>query len=296
MNLTDADKKFLGALDVRLFDVGGTTVTLATVIAALMVAVATLWISRLLRRALGRVLRKRQGIDEGTIGVMTRLTHYAVLALGAGIALHTIGFDLTALFAAGALFAVAIGFAMQNVVSNFVSGLILLVERAIKPGDVIDFEGQLVSVKDMGIRTTLVRTLDDEDLIIPNSLLVQAAVRNFTFRDDLYRLRVEVGVSYDSDMRRVRETLEQTMGALEWRSRQRDPAVLLSAFGTSSVDWEASVWIEDPWRSRTGRSRMREAIWWALKDAGVTIAYPQLDLHVDPPVEESLRAIGGAAR
>lgn len=294
MNLSNADQKLLGALDIRLFDVGGTTVTLATVIAALLVAVATLWISRLLRRALGRVLRKREGIDEGTIGVMSRLTHYVVLALGAGMALHTIGFDLTALFAAGALFAVAIGFAMQNVVSNFVSGLILLIERAIKPGDIIDFEGQLVSVKDMRIRTTLVRTLDDEDLIIPNSLLVQAAVRNYTFRDHLYRLRVDVGVSYDSDMRRVRAALEEAMAGLDWRSQQREPVVLMSDFGSSSVDWEASVWIEDPWRSRAGRSLMREAIWWGLADAGVTIAYPQLDLHVDAPIEQSLRAIGGA--
>jgi len=147
----------------------------------------------------------------------------------------------------------------------------------------------------MGIRATIVRTLDDEDLIIPNSALVQSTVTNYTFRDNLMRLRVPVGVTYSSDMRLVRRVLEETAERIPWRSTEKGPVILLVEFGSSSVNWEVSVWIEDPWKSRWGRSDLRQAIWWALKEAGITIAFPQLDLHLDEPVVESLRGLRATA-
>jgi small-conductance mechanosensitive channel len=225
------------------------------------------------------------------VGVASRLVHYVIVITGFGIALHTMGINLTALFAAGALFAVAVGFAMQNLTANFVSGVILLAERVIKPGDVLEIERQMVRVRDMGIRATVARTLNDEDLVIPNSVIVQSTVRNYSFRDMLYRLRVPVGVSYGSDLTTVRETLETMARELDWRSPKKDSAVLLTDFGSSSVDFEVSVWIEDPWNSRRGRSDLREAIWWSLKEAGVTIAFPQVDVHFDPPFVDSLQGL-----
>lgn len=284
-------KDRLGAFDIPLFKLGGTEVSAVTLVTAALIVVASFWLSWLLRKALGRALKGRVPIDEGTVGVASRLVHYLVVAGGFGVALHTMGINLTALFAAGALFAVAVGFAMQNLTANFVSGVILLAERAIKPGDVLEFEGQMVRVRDMGIRATVARTLNDEDLVIPNSQIVQSTVSNYTFRDLLYRLRVPVGVSYSSDLSLVRQTLERAARDLEWRSPEKDPVVLLSDFGASSVDYEVSVWIKDPWNSRRGRSELREAIWWALKDAGITIAFPQVDVHFDTPVVESLEGL-----
>ncbi len=287
LNRDEVIGKGRALLDAPLFTIAGTEITLATIVAFVLIVLAAFVISKLVRRGVERFLVAREVQDLGTRAVIARLLHYTIVLLGAGVALHTIGINLSALFAAGALFAVAIGFAMQNVVANFVSGIILLAERAIKPGDVLEVDKAMVKVRDMGIRATIVRTLDDEDLVIPNSVLVQGSVKNFTFRDELYRLRVMVGVSYDSDMRQVREVLEATARDTE-RSHQREPVVLLSDFGSSSVDFEVSVWTEDPWKSRTGRSQLREAIWWALKDAGITIAYPQLDVHFDepPPIRE----------
>ncbi len=280
-------------LDVKLFEIAGTPVTVGTAIASLAVALSTFWVSRLLQRGAERFLDSRGIRDEGTVGVTKKLLHYSALVVGFGIAIHTLGVNLGTLFAAGAVFAIAIGFAMQNITSNFVSGAILLGERAIKPGDVLEVDGQMVRVKDMGVRATIVRTQDDEDLIIPNSVLVQSAVKNYTFRDDVLRLRILVGVSYESDLRQVREVLEMCAHELDWRSPEREPVVLLTDFGSSSVVFEVSVWIEDPWKSRRGRSHLREAVWWALKTAGVTIAFPQLDIHVDDPV---LEALGRAKR
>src|SRR4030095_8726722 len=102
------------------------------------------------------------------------------IVVGLTLALHLAGIKLGAVFAAGAVFAVGLGFAMQNIAQNFVSGVILLVERSIEPGDVIEVNTQVVRVHQMGIRATLVRTLDDEDMIVPNSILVQTTVKNYT--------------------------------------------------------------------------------------------------------------------
>jgi len=119
-------------LEVDLFHIGGTTVSLATAITFVLIVLATLWISRLLQGGLERLFLRRSVEDRGTKAVALRLIHYMVLVTGLGIGLHTIGVNLTGLFAAGAVFAVGIGFAMQNLTENFVSGVILLLERSIK--------------------------------------------------------------------------------------------------------------------------------------------------------------------
>jgi small-conductance mechanosensitive channel len=282
-----------GLADRELFSIAGTPVTTATALTLFVILLVTFWISVLSQKALARWMRRRGVAAEGTVAAARRLAHYAILALGFGVGLQTVGVDLTALFAAGAFFAVALGFAMQNITQNFVSGVILLVERTIKPDDVLEVEGRMVRVVRLGTRATVVRTLDEEELIVPNSVLVQSTVTNYTLRDPVFRLRVTVGVTYDSDMRAVRAVLEKATAELPWRSAARDPAIFLKAFGSSSVDWEASVWVEEPWRAAGYRSDLHEAIWWALKDAGIVIAFPQLDLHLDPPVTRALAAAAG---
>jgi len=282
-------------LNTELISIANTSVTLSTLIFFLAIIVATLVFSRLLQRALRRALSLRGIRDEGTVGVAERLAHYCVLALGIGVGLQTIGINLAALFAAGAVFAIGLGFAMQNIAQNFVSGVILLLERSIKPGDVLRVEDRFVRVQRMGIRATIARTLDDEEIIIPNANIVQSTVVNYTLRDSFYRVRCPVGVVYGSDMVLVRQTLERVAAEMPWRHLEKEPVVLLTEFADSAVVYEVSVWIDDPWSVRRLKSQLNEAIWWAFKDAGVTIAFPQLDVHFDPPVTESLRALRPSA-
>jgi small-conductance mechanosensitive channel len=277
--------------DIHLFDLAATPITVATLFTFALIILATFLISRVLEAATVRALRIRKVSEEGTIGVAQRLVHYVVLVIGISVALQTIGINLNALFAAGALFAVALGFAMQNITQNFVSGVILLVERSIKPGDVLRVEGRLVKVARMGIRATVSKTLDDEEIIIPNSVLVQNSVTNYTLKDRLYRLRATVGVVYWSDMAKVRESLEKTAADIPWRVKSQDPRVLLRQFGNSSVDFEVSVWTDEPWLSQRRLSELHEAIWWALKEAEITIAFPQLDVHFDTPVTDSFQEL-----
>jgi small-conductance mechanosensitive channel len=278
-------------VDARLFEIGGTPVTISTLISVLLIVAVTLLISKVLRKTLDSVAKRRDVLAEGNVAVASRLLHYGVLSVGLAVAVQTMGINLTALFAAGALFAVAIGFAMQNLTANFVSGLILLAERAVKPGDIVEVDGQIVRIKSMGIRATIGRTRNEEDLIIPSSVLVQSTVKNYTLRDSLNRLRIQVGVTYGSDMALVRQTLETVAEGMPWRSLRVAPMIHMWEFGDSSVVFEVSVWTDDPWKRERHRSELHETIWWAFKEAGITIAFPQVDVHFDGPIVESLQAM-----
>jgi len=281
-------------LDKPLFEIAGTAVSVATLISIGFVLLATLVVGKLLTGLFERVLRRRGKTGEGEVKALVRVLRYAIWITGATIGLSAAGINLSALFAAGAIFAVAIGFAMQSILQNFVAGVILLLERAIKPGDVLEVEGQMVKVQHMGVRTTVARTLDDEDLIIPNGTLAQSSVKNFTLRDPEYRVRMRVGVAYSSDMDRVRQTLAAAADGLPWRLSQHEPRILLIEFGSSSVDWEVSVWTDDPWRVRTLRSDLQVAVWNALQAAGITIAFPQIDVHLDAAVARAIERLPGA--
>jgi potassium efflux system protein len=284
-----------------LFTISRTPVTLLTLVTFVAVVLFTLWLSRLAQRGTTRVFQRRGLVAEGAGSLAARLAGYGVLLLGLGVALQTVGVNLGALFAAGAFFAVALGFAMQSVAQNFVAGITLLTEGTIKPGDVLEVEGRTVRVRDMGLRATVARTLDEEDLIIPNSTLVQNTVTNFTLRDPVYRLRTTVRVAFSSDMRQVMTVLREATAGFPARAQEFEPRVLLREFEESGARFEVSVWVTDPWRAQTLRSDLNEAIWWALKRADITIPFPQRDVRVvmasadgKAPHVEAARAIDGA--
>lgn len=289
MSFQDVMREISEFLATPLYTIGETQGTVGTALTVVLIILATWWFARLLSKTIMRAFERGGTVDKEAVRPYAKFARACVLLVGLGVAFNTLGFRLTAIFAAGGLFAVAIGFAMKNVAENFVSGLIMRLERSIKRGDILKVEGQVVTVKDVGIRFTLASNRDNEDLLIPNSILVQSMVINRTLRDPLFRLRAPVGVTYSSDMKLVKETLMAAASSITWRSPERDPVVIMRAFGSSSVDWEVSVWVEDPWSVGQYVSELNEAIWWSLKDAGVVIAFPQLDVHFDEPVVESLQ-------
>jgi small-conductance mechanosensitive channel len=274
-----------------LFALSGTQVTLLSVCIFFLVIFFAVVLSFVLQRALKRTLSSRFKKREGTLAAILRLIHYTVVIIGFGIGLQTVGINISALFAAGAVFAIAIGFAMQNIVQNFVSGIILLVERTIKPGDILEVEGTVVKVVDMGIRTTLVRTWRDEELIMPNSIFSQSTVKNFTMRDNQFRLGITVGVAYESDMKKVVEVLEKTARDMPWRQPEPEPRVLLQDFGDSAVIFGVYLNVDDPWKQRVYMSDLRKAVWFALLENNITIAFNQIDIHFDPPVTEAFTGL-----
>jgi len=282
-------------MDTKLFEVGDTWITPAKALTIVLILLVTMWIARVAERAIQATFKKRGHQGSGSVGLMSRFLRYLMFLVGLGVALSTAGIDLGAMFAAGAVFAVGIGFALQNIAQNFVSGVILMLERTIKPGDTLEIEGRVVRVTELGIRATIVRTRDDEDLVVPNSILVQSTLKNFTLRDPVYRVRAVAGVVYASDMKLVHDTLEQTAAKLPWRLGSYEPRVLLLGFGDNSVNFEVSVWVDDPFRAQRRLSDLNQAIWWAFKEKGIVIAFPQIDVHLDTPVMDSLARLGPRA-
>lgn len=280
-------------LTTELFKVGTTVVTVVTLATAVFIVLVSYVLSRGVRAALHRFFLRGGMAPGGEVRAMERLAHYFIVLIGIMIALRTTGIKLDALFTAGAVFAVGFGFAMQNIMQNFVSGVILLFERTIKPGDVIEVGGQIVKVQQMSIRTTIVRTLDEEDVIVPNSSLVQTNVKNFTLEDNIYRVRVNIGISYSADVPQVKALLLECARSMEYSEKGFEPRVLLLNFGPAALEFEASVWMRDPWNHRIAGSKLREAIWAELKEKQIAIAFPQMDVHFDAPVAESLRLLSG---
>lgn len=291
VNLESFLDKLAATYSKPLFTISGTEVSLLSLLIFCFILVVSILLSMGLQRALKKSLAHRFEKQKGTLAAILRLSHYTIIIIGFAIGLQTIGINLSALFAAGAVFAIAIGFAMQNIVQNFVAGIILLIERTIKPGDILEIEGHVVRVIDMGIRTTIVRTWREEELIMPNSVFSQSAVKNFTLRDNEFRLGVEVGVAYESDMKKVIEVLETTAQKIPWRLPEPEPRVLLQDFGDSAVIFGIYLNVDDPWKQRIYMSDLRKAIWFAFKEANIVIAFNQVDIHFDPPVTEAFQGL-----
>lgn len=285
----------IGGVFDASFSVGGSEVTIADLLVVIGILAATWIFSRLLRKTVQRFMRGRDIGDPGTVAVTLRILHYAIMGIGLMTALTQVNINLSGLFAAGAVFAVGVGFALRNLSENFVSGVILMFERSIKPGDIVEVDGYVVRVLRLGIRTTLARNREDEEILVPNSHLVDSTVKNFTFHDTVLRLRATVGVEYGSDMKRVVEVLETMAKGLVWRLDHREPTVFMTAFAASSVDFEVSVWTDDPWQAPRYHSELMKGIWFALAEAGITIAFPQLDVHFDAPVQEALNRLPRAS-
>ncbi|MBK7759011.1 MAG: mechanosensitive ion channel [Deltaproteobacteria bacterium] len=280
--------RVLGGLE--LLHLGSLKVTLSSALLFSAALAFAWWGSQLAERGFKRAFALRGVQDDGGITVTGRLVHHATMALGIGVALELLGFDLSALFAAGAIFAVGLGFAMQNIVENFVSGIILLMERSIKPSDVLHLNGEDVMVKQLGVRSTVVLTRDDEDVIVPNAIIVQAMVKNYNYADSIVRVRAPIGVSYGSDMALVERVLQEVGDASPHRHSSRAAVVMLRSFGASSVDWELSIWIDRPWTRPTALSDLNKALWFALLANKIEIPFPQLDLHVDDALLDRLRS------
>ena len=279
-------------LNTVLFTLSGRPVTLVSLLVFGFILIVTVWVARLMDRAATRALRHRGVRDTGVVANIGRLVYYFAIAIGFALAAQNLGFDLNALFAAGAVFAVALGFAMQGLVQNFVSGVILLAERTIKEGDVLEVEGEVVRVTRLGLRVTVARSRDEEDLIIPNTVLAQSTIRNYTLKDHEYRIKAGVSVGYNADVNQVMSVLRETAKSFAGPSAAREPQVLLASMGNGSVDFEVQVWTDDPWTARRTLSELNQAIWWSLQRASLVMTSPAFEVHLDPEINQAAQVLG----
>jgi potassium efflux system protein len=265
--------------DRVLFRVGGTDVTLASLISFFVFVLLAFLVSGLLQRAMARVYSRR-GIDEGVQYALNRLLHYAVLAVGIFLALDNLGISITALAGLGAIIAVGIGFGLQNIAQNFVSGLILLLERPVKQGDFVEVGSSKGTVREIRARATVVTTVDNVDILVPNGQFITEPVTNQTYSNRRIRIRIDVGVAYGSDTDLVRRSLERVAGEHPLVLHDPPPKVWFTDFGDSSLDFSLLVWIDEPILQPQISSDLRFAIDQAFREVGVEIPFPQRDLHI----------------
>ena len=273
--------------NAALFEVNQTPVTLLGLVRVAVIVVAAWWLSKILRHGLERVTKRRPVMSESALYTLGRVLHYAVLTLGIFIGLSSIGLDFTKLALLVSAIGVGLGFGLQAVFSNFISGLIILFERSLKVGDFVELEsGVTGEVREINIRSTLITTNDNVDILVPNSEFVNGRVINWTLRDALRRIRVPFGVAYGSDKEKVRTAALEAAREVEytlWDAPGREPKVWLVEFGDSSLNFELVVWLAT--REAVKRpGAVMAAYTWALETAlgrhGLEIPFPQRDLHV----------------
>lgn len=277
---------FYGWLNSTIFKAGDTPVTATDLLQIAMIFTLAWWFSKLAQRGLTRIARFRPNFNHAALYTLNRLVHYVLLTMGFLIGLSSVGIDLSkfALFASA--LGVGIGFGLQTLISNFVAGLMLLFERTLKVGDYIELESGISGeVGEINIRSTLITTNDNIDIVVPNSAFVNGHVINWTMRDVNRRIHVPFGVAYGSDKEQVRKAALEAADAVKHTLKeheQRRPQVWLTAFGDSSLNFELIVWLTSDAVKRPGavQADYLWAIDTALKKYDIEIPFPQRDLHV----------------
>lgn len=282
-------------------EIGSLELALSGILAALLTLLAVWLLSRALRRAFDRHARQRDIRSRAAIYTVSRIARYTLYVVGALVALSFLGIPTSRFaFIAGAV-GVGLGFGLQAIFSNFVSGIILLFERSLRVGDFVELaSGVHGEVRDINIRATLIQTNDNVDILVPNSEFVTGRVVNWTHRDLSRRVRIPFGVAYGSDKELVKKAALEAAAEVPFTltlDGERRPQVWLVGFGASSLDFELVVWQTPEATKRP--SAARASYLWALETAlcryGLEIPYPQQDLHLRSLFglrgEEALRAL-----
>src|SRR5919106_1443617 len=284
MNLSEVISVLESFMSARLFEINKTAITPSSIIMFLLVIAVFGLASRILQRVLRAQIFARMRIDEGIQYTLYRISHYLIMIIGAVVAFQFIGIDLTGLAIILGFLSVGIGFGLQNITSNFVAGLILLLERPIKVGDRIMVGNQEGDVVEINMRSTTIRTLNNIAVIVPNSEFVSSKVENWSYGDETVRVDVNVGVSYESDLETVIRSLRETAAEHPEVLKNPAPDVLHAGFGDSAWKMRLRIWLADSRRHLEVHSEINCAIVRKFQENGVEIPFPQRDLHVRSPL------------
>jgi len=275
------------------FGYGAFEFTLGGLFAFALTLLGAWLLARAVHFVLDEEIFPRLGLERGVPFALATLARYAILLVGFLVALSALGFDLDRITILLGAFGVGIGFGLQTIVNNFVSGLILLFERPLKVGDWVELGNVEGIVQRIGIRASTVRTFDGADVIVPNGALVSDRVVNWTLSDRTRRLVIPVGVAYGTDPKRVIALLQDVAAGLPGVSSFPKAVVAFMGFGDSSLDFQVRAWIEDGDQLIEMRNQLGISIEAALREAGIEIPFPQRTLHLRS--EEALQPEGGAA-
>ncbi|WP_210394625.1 mechanosensitive ion channel domain-containing protein [Motiliproteus sediminis] len=272
-------------LNYPLFSVNESPVSSFDIFWMILIVTVAGFVSRQLRRLIIRIGTTQQTFSDAAAFTISRILHYVVMAIAVVLGLSSIGLDLSNVALVAGALSVGIGFGLQSIFNNFISGLILLFERPFKVGDLVELEsGVRGRIRSINVRSTHINTWDNVDVLVPNSEFIGGRVTNYTLSDDVRRLHISFGVAYGSNKEKVRQAVLNAAKTVPYTlyEDKREPDVWLLNFGDSSLDFELVVWIHHN-RLPAGHNPTTDYLWaieTALGEAGIEIPFPQRDLHL----------------
>ncbi|HWU77343.1 MAG TPA: mechanosensitive ion channel domain-containing protein [Rhodanobacter sp.] len=266
--------------------IGGVKIYLGSILGAILLFLGFLIATAILRRALRRYAERNHQLNQSTLYTVERLLHYLLLVIGLLWALGVAGIPMAKMTVFAGALGVGLGFGLQAIFNNFVSGLILLFDRSLKVGDFVELaSGVHGHVREIRIRATLISTNDDIDILVPNSEFVTGRVVNWTLREVARRQKIPFGVAYGTDKELVKRAALEAAAEVPFTlsmEGKRAPQVWLAGFGDSSLDFQLVVWLNAEATRRVGA--VTAAYYWALHSAferhAIELPFPQRDLHV----------------
>lgn len=279
----------VGALDSVAIMLGGVRLSLLLVIKITVFLLITLWIAVTLSNFLENRINRAADLTPSIQVLIAKIVRISLITLAILIVLSSAGVDLSALAIFSGAVGVGVGFGLQKIVSNFVSGIILLADKSIKPGDVVTVGDSYGKVGSMNTRYITVVPRDGREILIPNEDLVTQRVTNWSYSDNLVRLDIPFGVSYACDPHQVRDVAVAAAASVERVLKKPPPVCHMMAFGESAVDFLVRIWIEDPMGgTRNVRSDVMFALWDAFKAEGIEIPFAVRDLRLSGPLKVQL--------
>lgn len=278
VNLLDPTINFLEELALNI---GHFKISALTIIKACIIFAALLWVAGAMSRLLERSIGRSSTLTPSIQVLLIKVTKFSLVAIALMIGLNSLGIDLTALTVFGGAIGLGLGFGLQKVISNLVCGLILLLDRSVKPGDVIEVGSSYGWVNSLSARYVSVLTRDGVEHLIPNEYLITEKVVNWSYSDPKVRVKIPVGIAYDADVKKAMEVILNV--AEEHRRILKIPAPVcqLNNFGDSSINLELRIWIRDPANGVNNvKSDVLVGIWEKFKEEGVAIPFPQRDVHI----------------
>jgi small-conductance mechanosensitive channel len=259
---------------------GQISISLGGVLLFLFSVWLAFWVARTVRVVLQDEVLPKMALPRGVGNSISSLTYYTVVMLGLVFALAAAGFEMSQLALVVGALGIGIGLGLQSVVNNFVSGLILMFERPIQPGDVVEVSGTSGKVREIGMRATTLSTFEGADVVVPNGMLLSDKLINWTLSDMDRRIDVNVGVAYGTDPRKVLDLLLEVTTAAPGIATEPAPTVLFSGFGANSLEFGIRAWTNNFGDWVKIRSDLNVRVYDALRAAGIEIPFPQHDLHL----------------
>ncbi len=268
-------------LEMLQLPLGNAKISAYGVLTGVFVLVVMLWIVQWASWLIENRIKAIDSLSSSIKVLIGKAMKIALIAAAFLIAVDSMGLDLTVLTVLGGGLGVGIGFGLQKVISNLVSGFILLTDKSIKPGDVIEIENTYGWINNLSARYVSIITRDGTEHLIPNENLITQKVVNWSFTHNLVRLRIPIGISYGSDVTKALELVQQAANCEDRILKDPCPMCHLVEFGDSSINIEGRVWINDPSNGVTNiKSAILLNVWKLFKENGIEIPYPQRDLHI----------------